>query len=139
VGVIVAVENPYGAVQPGVRPPLTKGMFVETIVLGRPRDDVIAVPRAAVRDGVVFLMDEESRLRRQAVEVAAVQGQLAIVSDGLSGGEVLVLSDVAPAIDGMLLDGTPVDENQAVTSATQVEGVKAAASATGVDATEQAQ
>ena len=50
-GLIIAVEEPYRQAMPGVRPPLTKNMFVEVEVRGQPYDGVIVVPRVAVHSG----------------------------------------------------------------------------------------
>ncbi|MEO1719690.1 MAG: efflux RND transporter periplasmic adaptor subunit [Pseudomonadota bacterium] len=108
VGVIVSVQNPYSASRPGLQPPLVKGMFVNIVIKGRPIDGSLVVPRASVRDGNVFVMDDDKRLRRRAVEVASEQGEVAVIANGLAAGDIVVLSDVAPAIDGMLLDPQPV-------------------------------
>ena len=61
VGVIVQVDEPYANVRPGERPPLVKGMFVDVDLRGPPRPDRLVVPRHALHDGRVYLV-EESRL-----------------------------------------------------------------------------
>ncbi|MGB7244460.1 MAG: HlyD family efflux transporter periplasmic adaptor subunit, partial [Sulfitobacter sp.] len=45
-GVIVRVDEAYSGVEPGKRPPLTKGMFVEVSLQGQPQNG-IWVPRSA--------------------------------------------------------------------------------------------
>lgn len=117
IGVIVSVENSYDTAVPGVRPPLVKGMFVRVTLRGETDDGRIIVPRSAVRDNSVYLMDAEMRLRRRPVEVAATQAELAVISSGIKEGEQLVLSDVAPAIEGMLLNPTNVTSNTYVDEA----------------------
>ena len=62
VGVIVEVDDPYRQARPGVRPPLVKGMFVEVSLWGKPQEDVLVVPRAAVHGGRVYVVGEDSRL-----------------------------------------------------------------------------
>jgi len=117
VGVIVAVENPYSVARPGERPPLVKGMFVNIAIDGKPIPDAIVVPRSTVRRGGVFVVDNEIRLLRRKVTIAAEQGEVAVITAGLTAGDVLVLSDVAPAIDGMLLNPQSTDEEKLTTQA----------------------
>jgi RND family efflux transporter MFP subunit len=108
IGIDVAVENPFQKMVVGVRPPLIRGMYVEVEIRSKPRPDQVVVPRSALHgEGVVYLVDGESRLVRRPVTVGFVQDEFAIVSEGLEGGETLVVSDLVPAIDRMLLDPTP--------------------------------
>jgi multidrug efflux system membrane fusion protein len=107
IGAIVAVDKPYGLVEPGKRPPLVKGMFVQVEISGKPIEDQIVIPRSAIRQGRVYISDTENRLRIRPVEVLAEQGADAVISSGLSAGETLVVSDLAPALEGMLLDPRP--------------------------------
>ena len=108
-GVFVAVDDPFRQIDPGIRPPLTKNMFVEVELRGEPRDGVLVVPRAAVYgtlDGShhVFIADDQDRLERRAVVTDTPQGDTAVVRDGLQPGERVVVSDLIPAIEGMKLD-----------------------------------
>lgn len=104
VGVVVAVEGSYRAVRPGTRPPLVRGMYVEVVMRGRPRKGLVVVPRSALHSGHVYVVGEDKRLRTRPVTIAFVQAGFAVVSAGLAGGESIVLSDVYPAVSGMLLD-----------------------------------
>ncbi|MEL6477531.1 MAG: efflux RND transporter periplasmic adaptor subunit [Pseudomonadota bacterium] len=103
VGVIVRVDDPYGNILPGVRPPLVKGMFVRVILQAKQLEDQRIVPRSAVRDGRVFLANADNRLESRAVQVRAFQGSEALISEGLDFGDRVVVSDISPAIEGMLL------------------------------------
>ncbi|MEN8175482.1 MAG: efflux RND transporter periplasmic adaptor subunit [Pseudomonadota bacterium] len=102
-GVVVAVDKPFEKVRPGYRPPLSKGMFAQVILRGQAQEDRVVVPRAAIRDGTLYLVDEENRLRRQPVEVLFNQGSLSVIQQGVNPGDRVVLSDLVPAVDGMLL------------------------------------
>jgi hypothetical protein len=106
-GVVVAVDRSFDKVIPGVRPPLSKGMFVQVLLRGRANRPRVVVPRGAVRDGAVYLVDAERRLRRQPVEVLFDQGAYSVIGAGLEAGQQVVLSDLVPAVDGMLLDPQP--------------------------------
>lgn len=102
-GVIVAVDRPFDKVRPGYRPPLSKGMFVQVMLRGRSQAPRVIVPRSAVRGGAVLVADDDGRLRRRPVEVLFSQGQVSVISDGLAAGERVVVSDLVPAVEGMLL------------------------------------
>ena len=103
IGVIVAVDGAYAGAQPGGRPPLTKGMFVEIEVRTCARDEWIVVPRAALHDGRLYLAGSDGRLNIQSVTTGLVQGDLAAIAQGIETGQQIVVSDLVPAIQGMLL------------------------------------
>lgn len=102
-GVVVAVDRPFQKIIPGRRPPLSKGMFVRVRLSGRPQPGQIVVPRSAVRDGKVLLVDDEQRLQIVPVQKRFDQGSLSVIATGLSAGQRLVVSDLVPAVPGMLL------------------------------------
>lgn len=108
-GLDVAVEDPYRSVVPGHRPPLVPGMYVEVEIFAPTRPGQVVVPRSAIHDDVVYLADADRRLRRRPITVAFVQEEIAVVKDGLEGGETLILTDIVPAVEGELLDPTPDD------------------------------
>lgn len=130
VGVVVAVDDPYGAARPGERPPLANGLFVEVAIAGPPRPDRLAVPRTAVirdTDGATFLYvaTEEDRLHIRPVAIGLRQDAYAVVDSGLAAGERVIVSDMAPASDGMAVDPVPDPAAQAA--------LRAAAAGTGGD------
>lgn len=104
VGVIVAVKNPYRLASGTSRPPLSKNMYVEVELRGRARPEEVIIPRAALRDDKVFVVGSDNRLERRVITPLFRQGRLMIVKSGLKAGERIVVSDLIPAIDGMLLD-----------------------------------
>lgn len=113
VGVIVAVDDPYQKAVLGERPPLTKNMFVEVELRGAPRPDQLVIPRAALHDGRVYVVNGDSRLQRRSIQIAFLQTNFAVIKGGLKAGERVIISDLIPAIDGMLLH--PVADNEALT------------------------
>lgn len=102
-GVVVAVDRPFDKVKPGFRPPLSKGMFVKVVLSGAHRSPRLVVPRSAVRAGVVYVADQNDRLRRRAVKTLFSQGDVSVIEQGLEAGERVVVSDLVPAVEGMLL------------------------------------
>ena len=102
-GVVVAVDRPFDKVIPGYKPPLSKGMFVNVVLSAKQSLERVLVPRTAVRAGSVYVADEDDRLRRRPVRILFSQGDISVVAEGLEPGERVVVSDLVPAVDGMLL------------------------------------
>lgn len=103
IGVVVRVDDPLGKVIPGRRPPLSKGMFVDVVIRGRPQPDRVVLPRSALRNGAVYLVDENQRLQTRPLQLLFNQGDLSVVADGLRAGDRLVVTDPVPAVAGMPL------------------------------------
>lgn len=136
VGVIVAIDDPYGEIQPGRRPPLIKGMFAEVELLAHPVEGRILVPRSAVREGRVMVVDGDSRLAYRAVEVVYAFDEVAVLAGGLAPGTRVVVSDPTPAVAGRLLDPHPAEAvaNRLARAARGEPGVRAGQAGTGTGA-----
>lgn len=122
IGVIVAVDNPYNVATIPDRPPLAKNMYVEVELRGSPQAKQIVVPRAAVHGGSgggsrVYVVSADNRLKFRDVEISYLQGALAVIKSGLKIGERITVSDIVPAIDGMLLK--PEEDKSAAASLVQ--------------------
>lgn len=102
-GVVVAVDRPFDKVRLGYRPPLSKGMFVQVVMRGTSPAPRLVIPRNAVRNGTVYVVGADDRLRRQPVEVLFTQEDYSVIASGLTPGERVVVSDLIPAVSGMLL------------------------------------
>ena len=103
ISAIVAVDGAYAKATPGQRPPLIKGMFVEIEIRTRARDESIVVPRSAFHDGRLYVVNVDGRLDIRSVTTGLVQGDLAAIDKGIEPGERIVVSDLIPAVAGMLL------------------------------------
>ncbi len=112
VSVVVSVDDPFGKAAPGKRPPLVSGMYVQVELQGMARPGCIAIPRSALRSNAVHVVGAEQRLAIRPVEVAFVQEDYACIRTGIAPGEQVVLTDLVPAIEGMLLEPR-VDERAA--------------------------
>jgi multidrug efflux system membrane fusion protein len=100
----ITVNKPYENAIPGKRPPLVANMYVEVILSGRPIADRFVIPRSAIHDGQVYIADRENRLEIRPVDVEFFMKDIAVLSNGFSSGEKLILTDLVPAVDGMLLN-----------------------------------
>jgi RND family efflux transporter MFP subunit len=103
IGVYVAVDNPYQKIQPGKKPPLQKNMYVEVELRGKPRNQTIVIPRWAVHQGQVYIANEKNRLEKKKIEIDFQQRNLISVKSGIRVNERIIISDLVPAINGMLL------------------------------------
>lgn len=108
--IYIAVKDPYGKMKPGVRPPLVPNLYCEVELQGAVRDAEFVVPIRAIHNNTVYLSNSEGRLETRTVEVDMVMGDFAIVGSGIAGGDTIILTDLVPAIEGMLVQ--PVLDNE---------------------------
>lgn len=109
-GVVVEVTEPR---QRGGGPPLLPGMYVEVELRGAERPACLAVPRTALHEGIVYVVGKRERLELRTVETDLLQEQFACISKGVKAGEQVVLTELAPAVEGMLIIPRP-DETASV-------------------------
>jgi len=112
IGVIVEVDAPYKNIIPGIKPPLMKGLFVSVELRGQLQHDRLVVPRSAIYDSHVRIVSSDNRLESRKITTSLIMGGFAVVSSGLKKGEQVVVSDLVPAIDGMLLQ--PINDNKSL-------------------------
>ena len=100
---IAKVAKPYAkSAEHPERPPLSAGLFVEARIHGRVIDNVIQLPRTALRaDGSVLVVDREGRLRKRQVRVLRIDHQHVQIKDGLLGGDQVCVSAIDSFVDGM--------------------------------------
>jgi multidrug efflux pump subunit AcrA (membrane-fusion protein) len=103
--ITVAVDNPYENVIVGERPPLLKGMYV-AVDLYAPPYAAIVLPRRAVHEDRAFVVTD-NKLDIRPLDVQFKQGNIAVVRDGLEAGELVVVNDLIPVIEGMPLTPRP--------------------------------
>lgn len=108
--VVAAVDRPYDKAIPGERPPLTAGMFCRVELQGPLRSESVVVPRSAIHDTSVFVIGPEQRLQKRQVVVDFAQSDFVVIQSGLSGGEIVVVSDPSPAIIGMKVSPVTDDD-----------------------------
>ena len=100
---IAKIADPYGkSPEHPDRPPLSAGLFVEARIHGRVIDNVIQLPRIALRpDGSVLVVDRENRLRRREVRVLRMDRQHVQIQDGLLADDQVCVSAVDNFVEGM--------------------------------------
>jgi multidrug efflux pump subunit AcrA (membrane-fusion protein) len=101
-GVIISVDRPNEQIEPGIKPPLLEGMYTEISIEGKPKAFYL-IPRDALHQGELFLVNAADQLERRAIKPDQLQDSMALFSTGLEAGEQLIISDLFPAISGMAL------------------------------------
>jgi RND family efflux transporter MFP subunit len=104
-GLFVSVDKPNAQIIPGSKPPLLEGMYTEVTIKGNAKKFFV-IPRDAIHEGELFIVNKENKLERRALKPSLLQGKMALFEEGLSVGEKIVVSDLFPAIPGMSLNLT---------------------------------
>ncbi len=108
VHVVARVEKPYEPTEPG-RPPLAVGLFVSAEIAGPELDNVISLPRAAIRpDDSVLVVEEGDVLQRRPVEVLRIDQDTVLIRGALDVGDRICVSNVRAFLPGMpvsVIDG----------------------------------
>lgn len=101
-GLFISVDKPNAQIIPGIKPPLLDGMYTEITIKGRTKKFFV-IPRDAIHEGELFIVNKENKLERRVIKPSLVQGNMALFEEGLSLGEKIIVSDLFPAIPGMSL------------------------------------
>ncbi len=102
VSVVARVEEPYRTSDVGDRPPLAVGLFVEAEIIGREANDVIVVPRYAMRaDSEILIVTADNQLRTKHVQVLRIDRDDVLVQGPLAEGERICVSPVQVVVEGM--------------------------------------
>ena len=103
--VLVAIDDPLGLTEENQGSlPMLLGSYVDVQIDAGTLQDVIEVPRLALREGRrVLVRNAESRLEVRSVEVAWGREDSVLVAAGLASGDQVITSRVPTAVRGMLL------------------------------------
>ncbi|MDN3681622.1 HlyD family secretion protein [Vibrio tapetis subsp. quintayensis] len=102
VGVILEIQQDYKKIEPDTAPPLINGMFVTASMQGQQNPSWV-VPERALHGDKIYLMNSENRLTIKAVGVLYRRDNQVVIDGDLEQGSKLILNDLLPAINGMLL------------------------------------
>jgi RND family efflux transporter MFP subunit len=99
---VVRVEDPYGRGDDPDRPPLSVGLFVEAEILGREVEDVVVLPRSALRgDAEVAVVNARGQLHLRRVDVLKRNRDTVVIRGGLEAGEQVCTSPLTISVEGM--------------------------------------
>ena len=82
--------------------PLSVGLFVNADIEGRKADNVVVMPRTALRDNnQVLVVGRDERLRYRDIKLLRLYQNDLLIEGGLNEGERVCVSPIQTAIDGM--------------------------------------
>ncbi len=101
--IIVSIQNPFAQALPGQQPPLIRDTFVKVTLKAPTLKNKILIPENAAHEGNVYTVSSDGTLEIKPIEIEFIQNQVVVVKSGLDMGDVVVLSQLSPAVKGMSL------------------------------------
>ena len=84
----------------GVRLPV--GLFVDAVITGRTVENLVSVPRTALRpDNSVMVIDDDNQLHFRDVTIFKLSDSDVLISEGLTSGERISISPLQFVVEGM--------------------------------------
>jgi len=113
---LVSIKDPLGLKNPDRRRPgLLIGDYVRVKILGHDVDDVVRIPRTALRDNTkIWVAGKDGKLHVRVVETLWRDTDTVLLRDGLDPGERLIVSDLQTPVEGMTvrIEGRKPDKTQ---------------------------
>ena len=83
-------------------PMIPVGLFVQAEIRGRRVENVIRLPRSAIRDdNQVLVVDADNHLHFRQVRILRLEHDEVVISEGLADGELVCLSPMQTVVEGM--------------------------------------
>jgi len=96
--VVISLDNPYS----GNKIPPLIGMFVDVSIEGGDIENIIILPRHAVREGsTVWRINDDNKLSITEVHILRFEKDTAWIDKGLEEGDRIVLTTLSGVADGM--------------------------------------
>ena len=77
------------------------GQFVQATISGIDIENVTVLPRTAVRDSSVWIVDQELTLYKRSVETLRFENEFALIGEGLEKGDRLLTSRLSSLVNGL--------------------------------------
>ena len=100
IALVGRVDNPYRQ-RDNNTPPLAVGLFVTAEILGQRAENVVVIPRAALRGKNRVLVVTGNRLYYRNIDILRADAEKVVVRSGLKSGEQLCVSPIDTVVDGM--------------------------------------
>ncbi|WP_243748899.1 efflux RND transporter periplasmic adaptor subunit [Pseudomaricurvus alcaniphilus] len=108
--VVARIDDPFGKKAEG-RFPLKIGQYVTAEIDGITLDSAISIPNKAIYQGSYVYLYREGAVYRTPIDISWQNGEVAIISAGISPGDQLVVSPLGQVASGTLVKLTR-DEGQ---------------------------
>ena len=108
--ILVEVADPLGFNSSSQdRTPLLIGEYVRVKIIGRKLDNVIQIPRTALKDNSsIWIVGENQTLEIRKVRPVWRDADVVLLKDGLKPGEQLIVSDLPAPVEGMTVRVEPL-------------------------------
>ncbi|MGI9283934.1 MAG: hypothetical protein ACR2P1_00945 [Pseudomonadales bacterium] len=106
---VAEVPEPYAEQADSQRPPLAIGQFVEAELGGKSLDDVLVLPRSALRPGDVIWLAEDEKLNIASVQILQTTTQQVAVRGDFDAAVDVIVSPLALAVASMPVAPTPAN------------------------------
>ena len=93
------INNPYKIEEN--KPALKVGMYVSAEILGEKISQAIKIPRNIINNNQVWLVNTNNKLIKRDIQVLFYDKEHAIVKEGLSEGEQILLTKLSVMVNGM--------------------------------------
>mgnify|MGYP001828986024 CR=1 FL=1 len=108
VHVVVEVEDPYNTSEG--HPALLPGTFVDVRIHGKTLENVVPIPRFAVREGDQVWVFEDGKLAVRRVQILRSDRHQTLVASGIDADDLVIVSSLDAVTDGMVVRNTAVQE-----------------------------
>jgi len=104
ISAVAEIYDPYGKGQSVDGFPLAPGLFVDAKINGQIFEDAITIPRDGLRpQDIVYLADSAGKLQIRNVQVLDTNPERAVLSEGITDGDLVVISPVEPSWTALTL------------------------------------
>lgn len=101
---VAQIRDPYGVYAPSETPPLPLGTFVKAEITGHWQDDLVVLPRYALKaENRVLVAGTDDRLQIRRVEALRADHEFVYIGAGLEPGERVITTAIDIAIPGARL------------------------------------
>jgi len=107
VHVVIEVPRPYDT--SSGNPALLPGSFVDVSIFGHTLEEVVAVPRYAVREDDRVWVFADGALQIRDVEVLRADRQQTLIASGLEEGDLVIVSSLDAVTEGMKVRQTEAE------------------------------
>jgi len=98
IDIIAKVQDPFG--KKSGQPGLKIGQFVTARIQGRVIDDVFVIPNKSIREGSYVYVVRNGLLEKQPINILWQDNQNALINDGVSDGELIVITSLNSTLAG---------------------------------------
>ena len=107
--VLIQVDDPLRLNREGRQVPLLLGSFVQVQIEAGTLENVLAIPRAALReDSQIWVVDENNELQVRPAEILWSREDEVLIANVIEPGELLVRSELKAPLPGMKVNPQPL-------------------------------